>query len=357
MAIKRHVTRNKKDRNAAITVFVAGLLSLVLLVTGGIYFGDYLLNKPIKEDETVLDTSRDESGKTDEALKGKQVNILLVGIDSGTGRGTNLTDVIMVVNLNLSDKKINILQIPRDTYVGYDSVWTGKMNGVYPAGSKNAYGNGINGMMNCISDKFKIPLDYYATVNLDGFRDIVQAMGGVKINLPKALDLKVDKVWYHFPAGQQTLTPKQAEVFVRERNSRGSDIGRVKQGQRVFMAAMMKQLMGMSKTELLKLAPTVYEHLRTDLSLATALTFLDPVLQVKTSDIVMDMVPGEPYYDRNSGQSLYSVHTGELVEIVNKRMRANMEPITEADLGIDELQNSTNAFDDGDANLDEVLGG
>ncbi|MBQ4102258.1 MAG: LCP family protein [Oscillospiraceae bacterium] len=347
---------NRKKLGLWLT-FGVSLICVVSMFCGVWMVGDYFLHRPLNADTpegtSQEETSKAETVETPSELRQKQVNILIAGIDAGDARSTNLTDTLMVANIDMVNDKISILQIPRDTYVD-NAVWTGKINAVYNVGNRDVYGRGINGLMNCISDKFKIHLDYYVLVNLEGFRDLVDAMGGVKISFDEAFTLKVDgKVW-EFKEGEQVLSGKQAEVFVRERNSRGGDLGRVQRGQRVLVAAMIKQLKSMNKGKLLGMIPTLMEYVKTDVSITDALSLASTALAMDTSEISFDMVPGEGVYI--NGQSCYTVHLEPLVKVLNEKFRANMDPIKSGDLGLIEVRNTTNYYDNNGSTVDDVTG-
>ena len=350
---KVKIKSEDKKKKSLWAIFIPVLLVTVLLLGGLYMLGDYFIHKPINEaeEEGSEHTSLNEDVAHPEEFKQKQINILVAGIDSGDRRSTNLTDVMMIANLNLETKQVNILQIPRDTYVD-DAVWTGKLNAVYNVGRNDAYGHGINGLMNCINDKFKVHLDYYVLVNLEGFRDIVKAMGGVKITFDEDFTLIVDKKPYHFKKGPQVLTPKEAEVFVRERNSRGGDLGRVQRGQRVFMAALIKQAKEMKKTDLLGMVPTLFKYVRTDMSLADAGRLAGAALDIPSKNITFDMVPGEGVYIK--GQSCYTAHLEPLAKIINEKFRVGMDPIAPTDLGLKEVKNTNNYWETSGQTADEV---
>ena len=163
----------------------------------------------------------------------KTLNFLVTGIDytttdasAGTSRG-KLTDVIMVVQLDLGSNEVDVLQIPRDTWVGTNASSTGKINAVYGR-------SGLEGLARTIYDQLSIPLDHYVNVNMDGFINIVDAIGGVEMEITESFTLE----GVTFSPGVQTLSGIEAEKFVRERHHRsGGDIGRIN-AQRAFHAPL-----------------------------------------------------------------------------------------------------------------------
>ncbi|MBR6681781.1 MAG: LCP family protein, partial [Clostridia bacterium] len=101
------------------------------------------------------------------------------------------TDVMMVINLNTMSNKISVLQIPRDTYIQLD-YFHGKLNALYAHyyvsgandGEKNPTSYGLRKMCETIQYNMYLPLQGAAIINLDGFRNIVDILGGVEVNIP-----------------------------------------------------------------------------------------------------------------------------------------------------------------------------
>ncbi len=347
---------NKGTRRRRLSLLDRLLLiaSVVLIgVSAGIIGYVSLMSwAPLPEiDESGNVASIDEAIQTTEENRGKVTSFLVTGIDyntidqsAGTARGT-LTDVIMVVQLNLETNEVNVLQIPRDTYVGTDVSVTGKINGVYSR-------SGLEGLAQVIYDRFRLPVDHYANVIMDGFIRIVDAVGGVEINIQESFTLE----GYTFYPGVQTLNGIQAEKFVRERYSRpGSDIGRL-DAQRQFLAAMFQKFKSLSLSELTALVPTVMEEVTTDLNVRTVLSLIEVVMDIEMDDIHFYTVPGEGCTAPN-GQSVWSVHLEPLTELLNESFRPFDDPVPAEELNLIELQNTTDYYDDNKSTVGDILGG
>lgn len=330
------------------------IVSVVLIgVSAGIIGYVSLMNwAPLPEvDESGHAVSIDEGIQTAEENRGKVTNFLVTGIDyntidpsAGTARG-KLTDVIMVVQLNLETQKVNILQIPRDTYVGTDVSSTGKINAVYGK-------SGMEGLAQVIYDRFKLPVDHYVNVIMDGFIRIVDAVGGVEINIQESFTLE----GYTFQPGLQTLNGIEAEKFVRERHSRpGSDIGRMN-AQREFLSAMFKKFKSLSLDEITALVPVVMEEVTTDLNVKTVLSLVEVMMQIDENDISFFTVPGEGCTAPN-GQSVWSVHLEPLAELLNENFHPFDEPVPASELNLVELQNTTDYYDNNNSTVGDILDG
>lgn len=294
----------------------------------------------------TIDTAIQNTGEAQE----KTVNFLVTGIDytatdssAGTNRG-KLTDVIMVVQLNLEEGSASVLQIPRDTWVGTNVSSTGKINAVYGR-------SGLEGLAQVIYDQLSIPLDHYVNVNMDGFINIVDVIGGVEINVQESFTLE----GVTFYPGVQTLNGLQAEKFVRERYHRsGGDIGRLN-AQRQFLAALFKKFKGISIGEVTNLVPILMKEVTTDLNVGTVLDLVKDVLNLDTDAIAFYTLPGEGATAGN-GQSVWTVHKEAAAEILNENFRPYSDNVPASSLRIQELRNSTDYYDDNASTITDLLG-
>ncbi len=324
-------------------------LSVILIgVSLGIIGYVSLLNwAPLPEiDDEGNVASISDDYKTEEENQKKVVNFLVTGIDyaEGTGRA-KLTDVIMVVSYNLESQSINVLQIPRDTYIGSEYP-TGKINAVYG----NANAGGIENVARVIYDRFRLPIDHYVTITMDGFVNAVDAIGGVEINVQESFTLEGVTI----NPGLQTLNGTQAEKFVRERHSRGGDIGRIN-AQREFLAALLNKFKNLSMGQITSLVPTLMKEVTTDLTVNDVLTLAPQVLKLDTSQISFHMVPGEGAYA--GSYSVWSVHKQVLADLLNEYFRPFSDPVPAEELNITEIANTTDYYDDNDTTVDEIIGG
>ena len=324
-------------------------LSIVLIgVSLGIIGYVSLLNwAPLPEvDEEGNAASISDDYKTEEENQKKVVNFLVTGIDyaEGTGRA-KLTDVIMVVSYNLEEQNLNILQIPRDTYIGSEYP-TGKINAVYG----NANAGGVENLARVIYDRFRLPIDHYVTITMDGFVNAIDAIGGVEINVQESFTLEGVTI----RPGVQTLNGTQAEKFVRERHSRGGDIGRIN-AQREFLSALVKKFKNLSMGQITALAPTLMNEVTTDLTVNDVLTLAPQVLKLDTSNMAFHMVPGEGAYANNL--SVWGVHKQVLADLLNEYFRPFSDPVPAEELNILEIANTTDYYDDNDTTVGDLIGG
>lgn len=221
--------------------------------------------------------------------KANRVNVLTVGVNQ------NLTDTIMLVSWDMDENSIDVISVPRDTYYerdGYTSPAQKKINAAY--GSSD----GIIATANAVSDVlYGIPINYYAIVDYDAVRTIVDGIGGVPMTIEKAMkyDDPTDTPPLHIniPAGEQVLDGDHAVQFLRYRKGyREGDLGRVK-AQQEFVKSAFKQALDHGLTDSVKL---VTQNVESDLTVGAATKFALKAVGLSSDAIDTYTVPGDGQY-------------------------------------------------------------
>ncbi len=322
------------------------------------------LQKPKEEDKAeVLDLKQEVIDKADAHNDGLNLNQIVEGqytmLFMGMDESGMLADVNWIFQFDLFAGTMNVLQIPRDCYMpDYANMSTGKFNSVYGSGQEQGVTQ-LQRAVNCIEESFCVVIDCYVKLNCQDIKHIVDAVGGIPITLPEEIMYEADKV---LPAGEQILTGQEAEWFIRFRREYDEgDIGRVK-AQRIFLAAAMEKLLGMGETGLMDAMEEIYDNewLATDLSLAEMSMLADFASKRLTLDGVnIFMVPGEGamWY----GQSVYSIHKGETIDIINGFFRPYQNEVYAEESTITELvpegQYKSSTYDGNKENLDDISDG
>lgn len=305
----------------------------------------------LKSEAAEVDDKRDFTN--DQIIEG-QFTVLCLGFDEDRSN----SDVIMLFLFDIVNDKINILQIPRDSFVpDFTSCENGKINSVYSMGDENLIP--IQRIVDAVRDTFGIPIDRYITTGCDDIVDMVDLIGGIPINLPEDVYYSYDKILY---AGEQVLDGTQAELFVRARKGYiEGDIGRVK-AQRLFLAAAMEKALDMGTIQLTKFLTEVYNkgYIGTDLTLQEMSILSDFGSSVDLDDVTVQMVPGEAVDDYN-GYSVWSIHKNATVDIINEYFRPYQPELNYDDLPITEIIESdyqtTDIYDDTEDTLQEIADG
>ncbi len=297
-----------------------------------------------------IDDKRDFTN--DQIIEG-QFTVLCLGFDETRSN----SDVIMLFHFDIINDKINILQIPRDSFVpDFTNSETGKINSVYTLGDENLIP--IQRVVDAVRDTFGIPIDRYITTGCDDIVDMVDIIGGIPINLPEQVIYSYDKVLY---PGEQVLNGEQAELFVRARKGYNEgDIGRVK-AQRIFLAAAMEKALDLGPIQLTKFLTEVYNkgYIGTDLTLQEMSILSDFGSSIDLDDVTVHMVPGEATY--YGDYSVWSIHKNATIDVINEYFRPYQPELSYDSLPITELIESdyynTDIYDENQDTLQEIADG
>jgi len=215
------------------------------------------------------------------------INTMLLGLDKGGTR----TDVMIMAQLNLVDKEINMLQIPRDTYV--------KDNGRYDRKINSAYGSDKEKtVFKEVKQLTGLDIRKYVIVDTSGFRDLIDTIGGVDFDVPQ--DMNYDDpdqdLYIHLKAGYQHLDGDKAEQLVRFRSYPDGDIGRMRV-QSQFIQATVDQLFKLANV--FKVSDIVEDFSKivdTNFSLNEMLAYAPYVFSTDRDKICTHQLVGEPKY-------------------------------------------------------------
>ncbi|MEK5113569.1 polyisoprenyl-teichoic acid--peptidoglycan teichoic acid transferase TagU [Bacillus sp. FSL R5-0677] len=215
-----------------ILLWTLGIMS-VLVIAGGVYAYNVYSNVSNALNTVHKPLERDKSEKRDkkvEVADSKPISILLMGVDQ-EDNGTGRSDSLMLFTLNPKTKSMKITSIPRDSYT--EIVGKGKKDKINHA---YAFG-GIDMSVKTVENFLNVPVDHYIEVNMAGFRDIVDAVGGVDVNN----DLEFTSREQHFAKGNIHLNGETALKYTRMRyeDPRG-DFGRQMRQRQVIQAVIKK---------------------------------------------------------------------------------------------------------------------
>ncbi|MFA6947461.1 MAG: LCP family protein [Eubacteriales bacterium] len=265
-------------------------------------------------------------------------NFLVVGLDA---EGGNHTDVIMLISYDINDGSIAVMSIPRDTYINVgrnfnklNSFYTGEYNRLY--GECQSEDERINQSMENLCDLievgFAVKIDYWAQMDLSGFRAIVDAIGGVDIDVPQDMDYEDpdQNLYIHLKAGEQTLTGAQAEQFVRFRSGYSTaDKGRI-EAQKIFVTAFLDTIKSrLTVDKVPAVVSNILACLKTSISAADCGYFAKSALGVSLSDITMITLPGEGAYNSSSGAWYEVIYRYSALDIINGYLNVYDHDITD----------------------------
>ena len=241
------------------------------------------------------------------------------------------TDVMMLASLDTENKKIHVVQLPRDTFVNAEvggfttvhrvnAVFTGEYNRQVNKGisQKTAKTLAMQALCDRLETQLCITIDEYVLINTSGFCSIIDAVGGVNFEVPFDMfyeDPEQD-LYINIPKGWQHLDGYNAMGFVRYREGYvQADLGRVN-AQKIFITAMINQAKAVIKNfdvaAMSNMAQAVWNSVSTDLTVSDILYYAKFLMNVDLESISMMTLPGDlssdGYFVMNRADTLKAVN-------------------------------------------------
>ncbi len=310
------------------------LLTVVLLlgvfaVVGIGYFNKLAGGKVAArtEDKFLNKVNASKGLSASEHFDKNTINILVFGVDRDEGREESgkfgsiyRPDTIVLTSINLEKQSITMTSIPRDTYVPlYGNRSKTKINATMYYGSiygktGTVFDKGVDCLQQTVSALFGgVPIDYYVGVDMDTVIDIVDAMGGVKYDVPYNLYYK-GKIM--IPKGEQVLDGYHFLFFARDRENSGDDIARVGMQQKL-LKTLFEQFKESNK---LMSVPKIYNSLKddifTNMEFDKIVALAAGIKDVKAENIKTYTFPGT--YGSRDGLSMWIISQSRRVTLIKE---------------------------------------
>ena len=339
--------RRKKKKKTPVWLPMAVTLAVLAVISGVVVYAVNMVNKVednLKPEENA--TSLVEEIQTLEEYKGDVVNILVCGIDYEEGRayssdGSNdgMTDMILYCQFDIKGGALRMLQIPRNSLVATQNRKITLSNGkTYAATNYQlnsvALSNGgdIAALAEVIYDQYKLPIDYYVTIDMQALVEMVDNFGGIEVYIPHDMSYGGSKL----VKGYRNLDGASAEFFVRCRHGDGyanSDLDRLNM-QRYFYAGLFKRARSMGVTDILNQLPLVFKnYIKTDMDISTIAKLVVSFLKIDSSNIILAQTPvfmGVPNVgktDSFDGYSCVVPDAGSIAALLNQYFCTYTGPI------------------------------
>lgn len=186
------------------------------------------------------------------------INIMLIGQDRLPGEGRTRSDVMILCTVNKKTKELTLTSFMRDLYVTIPGYQDNRMNATYAFG-------GMKLLDKCLQQNFGIKVDGNLEVDFDGFRAVIDLMGGVDINLSNSEANYMIKQGYSVKQGMNRLNGRAALAYARNRSIGNGDFTRTER-QRKVINSLFEKCRGMSLPQLQKLMEKVLPLITTDMS-------------------------------------------------------------------------------------------
>ncbi|TCK93455.1 LytR family transcriptional attenuator [Natranaerovirga hydrolytica] len=290
---------NKKEVKTIYIIFSIGLIILIFsgLAIGYSYSKDTAPKmKQIEAKEEVSEGNQGEPLKDDKKEEINSVTGLLLGND-GSG---SLVDVIMVGHLNIDTNEVNIISVPRDLFIDFredhfkelkannpnNRVLYCKLTEVY-----SLIGNdeqAFEDLISIIEIIVDLEIDYYMTLGLDSFKDIVDFVDGVDFYVPQNMSYydDIQDFRINLREGQQLLDGDKAEQLVRFRNYRFGDLQRV-EVQRDFLSELVNKVLSESSMqENFSILEVIYNNVETDIAFFDVMKYAKYIINIDNEQLM-----------------------------------------------------------------------
>ncbi len=233
----------------------------------------------------------------------------------------------MLVKLDITDKKINILHIPRDTMLDTNRK-AKKVNASYMLG-------GIEQFEQDVATLTGFYVNRYVIFDIKGVEKIIDAIGGVYFDVPRNMHYEdpTQNLSIHISKGYQHLNGENAVKLARYRSGyRDGDIGRIGVQQELLKALAAQALKPENILKLPELVQLISENIETDIDLGNMLWLANQVKDFPLDSIETFLLPGVA--SMVDGLSYWLPYKNELLDLINNEFNPLSEPITENDISI-----------------------
>lgn len=310
----------KKPRKGFRVLLVFSVLLVLFFCVGG-YAYSYLLNL-----SSNTDSGGTEPVKTAEVKEDGIVNILITGVDVGDTKvniadDKRRTDTIILLNYNPKTEEMNVVSIPRDTLIKIKGQ-NQKINSANVLGGKNYIITAVENLLN-------VDINYTARVDYEGFRKIIDALGGVDMYISQNMyyDDASQNLHIYFKKGQTVhLDGKRSEEFFRWRkNNDGTgllegDLGRIS-NQHLFIEKVIEKFKSPDiVTKIPSIMAIIPKHVTTNMQPDDMLKYAYKFVKLDKSKVSMSTLKGTTptiegvsyfVYDEKENKQLLSVLRGE----------------------------------------------
>ncbi len=325
----RHVIREKrrkKIRRRRIFAFIVLPILTLILAVGG--YAGYLYYTA----SDVLKDSYDGSTAKERPVNpaDDNVSVLFMGVDDSdvrnSGEGSR-TDALLLATFNDDDKSVKLLSIPRDSYVyipGKD-----KYSKITHA---HAYG-GVKYTIDTVENLLQVPVDYYVKMNFNAFVEVIDALGGVTVDVPYTFTEQdsSDKAGaITIEEGTQTLDGEEALAFARTRK-KDSDIERGKRQQQLIQAIVEKASSASSITKYANVIQGIGHNMKTNMTFSEMKGFTHYVMASNLSIETLNLKGSDSYIN---GAYYYQLDEAALASTIEE-LQVHMDTNKTADSSTD----------------------
>lgn len=335
--IKPRSQKLKRGRAILIGIGLTGL-SVVSAVAGAILAISWSVSSPLQQTELTLQQKAVFSQEETVAQRNltipelsRPVNILVLGIkvltsdvddslskEAGYHALVNsfdgLSDTMLLLRFDPERQKLTVLSIPRDTRVRLEGHGEQKINIANDFGGPALTAAAVSELLGGIN------IDRYVRVNVQGVEKLIDALGGVTVDVPK--DMKYNDFSQHLyinlKKGRQHLDGDKAVQFLRFRYDAYGDISRVQRQQMLMRSVVEQTLQPSTIFKIPEILSVIQSHIDTNLTVKELMALGDFAGSTKRSDVQMLMLPGDFSGDGRTGVSYWLPNENRIQKLVTE---------------------------------------
>jgi polyisoprenyl-teichoic acid--peptidoglycan teichoic acid transferase len=198
----------------------------------------------------------------------ESLNVLVLGVDrrpEDPEGSQPHSDTMMLVKVSPQTGSVELLSVPRDLLVEVAPGVEDRINNAY------AYG-GVERAKSVMENLTGIPVDRYAIVDFEGFKEVIDALGGITLEVEQRIRVGIEGHRVYIPAGTQELDGLEALAYARYRGTPCGDLGRIERQQQLVSALRAQALEWNTITRLPKVVKIMNENLDTDMGIVQAIS-------------------------------------------------------------------------------------
>lgn len=341
----RAASRKKRRRRKVIAGAFIALLSVLVIGAGAAFAYIYSINENLQNrvDDALLSVLSPVDTPTDPFY------VLLLGTDGsaereaedGLDEGAYRSDSMMLARVDPQGKKAAIISIPRDTLVTIPGHGDQKINAALAFGGPSL-------AVQTVSRMAGVPITHYAEVNFDGFAAVVDALGGIEVDVPIPID--DDEAGGSLDAGEQVLDGAGALILCRSRHTYddygAGDLYRAA-NQRMVLSAIAQKMLSVDPFSLGGSVSSLSQYITTDLDVAAIVGIAQGMRGIDaTEDIYTAVAPTTSEYKNGGWYEI--LDQAEWKEMI-RRMDAGLPPVAndEVDLSTGTILSSAGGKSEG----------
>ncbi len=311
--------RVKKKKRIPILRILSFVFFMFLGILGGMMIYTYNMLHSFNYEEIPYEEGKTSKSEDNGAVDGlfndnKVLNVLLIGSDSMSAGDHGRSDSLLILSLNIRAKKIKVTSIMRDTWIDIPNYGKDRINASY------AYG-GPKLTIETLQKNFGILIDRYACVDFEGFSKIIDALGGIDIELTAKESSYIntyskDKNTLK-GAGVKHLTGLQALHHSRNRNSLGSDYDRTMR-QREVIKAMIESMKKAGASKITEMISTLAPLITTNFKISE-------ITRLVTRGMTYLNYPVEEYRIPADGNVRDEIYNQKMVLVINNLSKAKSD--------------------------------